>query len=141
MAHRVLLDTSSMMFRAFFSMPGTVTAPDGRQVNALHGYLDMTASLMASRRPDDVFHVYDDDWRPAPRVAVYEGYKANRPPDPEPLPHQFEMLREILDALGIAQAEAPGWAAEDAIEPLTAPPRTTDRIDLATAARDTIARV
>src|SRR2546422_2133139 len=43
MAHRVLLDASSLMYRAFFSMPTTVTASDGRAVNAVHGYLDMTA--------------------------------------------------------------------------------------------------
>jgi 5'-3' exonuclease len=138
MAHRVLLDTSSLMFRAFFSMPSTVKASDGRPINAVHGYLDMTARLVESRRPDEVVHVYDDDWRPAPRVAVYEGYKANRPPDPEGLPEQFVVLREVLDAFGLAQAEAPGWEAEDAIGSISATARRTDRIDIVTGDRDLI---
>ena len=138
MVNRILLDTSSLMYRAFFSMPTTVTAPDGRPINALHGYLDMTARLIESRRPDECVHVYDADWRPAPRVAIYEGYKANRPPDPEGLPEQFDVLRDVLDALGMAQAEAPGWEAEDAIGTLCAAARRSDRIDIVTGDRDLI---
>jgi 5'-3' exonuclease len=137
-AHRILLDSSSLMFRAFFSMPTSVTMEDGTPVNAVHGYLDMTASLIASRHPDACVHVYDDDWRPAPRVAAYDGYKAARPPDPEPLPRQFEILREVLDAFGLPQADAPGWEAEDAIGVLCARGRRTDRFDIITGDRDLI---
>ena len=60
MTHRVLLDTSSLAYRAFFSIPPTVLGRDGRPVNALHGYLDMVATLIRSRHPDDVVHNYDD---------------------------------------------------------------------------------
>jgi 5'-3' exonuclease len=138
MTHRVLLDTSSLMFRAFFSMPATVKAPDGRPINAVHGYLDMSARLVADRHPDEVVHVYDDDWRPAPRVALYEGYKANRPPDPEGLPEQFDVLRDVLDAFGMSQAKAPAWEAEDAIGTLCAAAGPKDRIDIVTGDRDLI---
>ncbi len=51
MTYRLLLDTSSLMYRAFFSMPITVTAPDGVPINAVHGYLDWTANLIATRHP------------------------------------------------------------------------------------------
>jgi 5'-3' exonuclease len=136
--YQVLLDTSSMMFRAFFSMPTSVTGEDGRPVNALHGYLDMVGRLMNDRRPGRVVHVYDHDWRPAARVALYEGYKGNRPPDPEGLPEQFEVLREVLDALGQPQAEAPDWEAEDAIGALCAKLPRRDRADVVTGDRDLI---
>jgi 5'-3' exonuclease len=138
MAQRLLLDTSSLMYRAFFSMPTTVTSPDGIPVNALHGYLDWTGNLIGSRRPDEIVHVYDADWRPAPRVALYQGYKAARPPDPEPLPPQFEILREVLDALGMSQAEAPAWEAEDAIGTICATGTKRDRFDIVTGDRDLI---
>jgi 5'-3' exonuclease len=107
-------------------------------VNALHGYLDMTARLVGAREPEEVIHVYDDDWRPAPRVALYAGYKANRPPDPDGLPEQFELLRKILDAFGMIQAEAPGWEAEDAIGVLCARSSENDRVDIVTGDRDLI---
>jgi 5'-3' exonuclease len=136
--YQVLLDTSSMMYRAFFSMPTSVTDAEGQPVNAVHGYLDMVARLVADRRPDEAVHVYDHDWRPAPRVALYSGYKANRQPDPDALPGQFGVLREVLDALGQPQAEAPGWEAEDAIGAICARLGRRDRVDVVTGDRDLI---
>jgi 5'-3' exonuclease len=138
MTHSLLLDASSLMFRAFFSMPTSVTAEGGIPVNAVHGYLDWTANLIGSRHPDGCIHVYDDDWRPAPRVAAYQGYKAARPPDPEALPRQWEILREVLDAFGQPQADAPGWEAEDAIGSLCARGVKADRFDIVTGDRDLI---
>ena len=136
MTNRLLLDTSSLMYRSYFSHPPSITDAEGRPVNAIHGYLDMTAFLVRSRRPDEVVHVFDHDWRPAPRVALYEGYKAKRLPDPPGLPEQFLMLREVLDALGQPQAEAEGWEAEDAIGALCAAMPKGDRADIVTGDRD-----
>jgi len=137
MAHRIVLDTSSLMYRAFFSLPPTVRDGAGRPVNAVHGYVDMTSYLVAERHPDEVIHCYDANWRPADRVRLYDGYKAKRPPDPEGLPEQFGVLREVLAAAGFAQAEAPGWEGEDAIGALcAASPR--DRFDVVTGDRDLI---
>jgi 5'-3' exonuclease len=137
-SYRIFLDTSSLMYRAFFAMPSTVTDPAGRPVNAVHGYMDMVARLIGSRRPRETVHVYDHDWRPAARVALYAGYKANRAPDPEGLPEQFVLLRDVLDALGQPQAEAPGWEAEDAIGAMCAGLSERDRVDVVTGDRDLI---
>lgn len=138
MAYRLFLDTSSLMYRAFFALPVSITGEDGRPVNALHGYLDMVARLAAERRPDEIVHVYDHDWRPAARVAEYAGYKGNRLPDPEPLPEQFEHLRAVLDAIGQPQAEAEDWEAEDAIGSLVAGLEEPERADVITGDRDLI---
>jgi 5'-3' exonuclease len=138
MANRMLLDTSSLMYRAFFSIPPSVKDDGGNPVNAIHGYLDMVATLIASRRPGGIVHVYDDDWRPAPRVAIYSAYKGNRQPDPEGLPEQFVFLREVLDAMGEAQADAPGWEAEDAIGSICAAAPAGDRFDVVTGDRDLV---
>jgi len=136
--YRLLLDTSSLMFRAFFAMPSSVTDPEGRPVNAVHGYLGWMPHLIATREPDQTVSVFDADWRPAPRVELYAGYKAQRPPDPEGLPEQFEVLREVLDAFGLPAAEAPGWEAEDAIGALCAAGSKGDRFDIVTGDRDLI---
>src|SRR3954447_3931564 len=126
------------MFRAFFSVPATIVGRDRKPVNAVHGYLDMTARLIDRLHPDDCVHVFDNDWRPAPRVAIYEGYKGQRLPDPEGLPEQFDLLREVLDAAGLAHAESPGWEAEDAIGALTARGGPKDRFEIVTGDRDLI---
>jgi 5'-3' exonuclease len=135
---RLLLDTSSLAYRAFFSVPSTVTDERGRPVNAVHGYLDMTARLLEAREPDEIIHTYDDDWKPAPRVAAFAGYKAQRPPDPEGLPEQFGLLRLVLDAIGMTQADAEGWEAEDAIGAMASLAGPSDRIDIVTGDRDLI---
>ena len=138
MTQSLLLDTSSLTYRAFFALPESITDDEGHPVNAVRGYLDMTARLIADRRPDRVVHVFDADWRPAARVAAYPGYKVDRAPDPEGLPGQFPLLREALDVLGQDCVEAPGWEADDALAALCANVRAPDRADIVTGDRDLI---
>jgi 5'-3' exonuclease len=71
-------------------------------------------------------------------VERYPGYKTTRQPDPEALPPQFDLLRELLDAMGQPQAEAPGWEADDAIGALCAMGNPDDRFDIVTGDRDLI---
>ena len=136
MSHRILLDTSSLTYRAFFALPSSIKAPNGMPINAVHGYLDMTAQLVRDLAPDEIVHVFDHDWRPAPRVAAYAGYKSERPPDPEGLPEQFDVLRAVVRALGHTIAEAPGWEADDAIATLCATAAPDDLVEVVTGDRD-----
>lgn len=124
------------MYRAFYALPQSITNGDGQPVNALHGYLDMTTRLLRDYVPDELVHVYDANWRPEPRAAAYGPYKAERPEQPETLDPQFEWLREMLDALGMTQAQAPGWEADDAIGSLCAAGESGDRFDIITGDRD-----
>src|SRR5512132_498234 len=139
MSHRLLLDVSSMMYRAFFALrdPGVFT-PDGRPIAAVHGYLDMVTKLMVDRKPDEIVHVYDHDWRPVARTDIYPAYKGNRLPDPEGLPEQFVLLRRVLDATGMLQAQTEGWEAEDAIGAFCVDAREDDRIEIVSGDRDLI---
>jgi 5'-3' exonuclease len=136
--HRLLLDVSSLGYRAYFGLRDLVRAPDGTSVGAVFGYLDMVTKLVVSRRPDEVVHVYDHDWRPTMRTQLYPGYKSNRPPEPEGLPEQFVLLRRALDLSGMRQAEAPGWEAEDAIGGLCRDAGNDDRFEMVSGDRDLI---
>jgi len=136
MPYRLLLDTSSLMYRAFFALPPSIADQRGQPINAVHGYLDMTTRLLTTYKPHELIHVYDADWRPAGRVDLYPPYKADRPEDPPALPPQFAQLREILTALGLPQAEAPKWEADDAIGSLCAAAQADDHIAIVTGDRD-----
>jgi 5'-3' exonuclease len=83
-----------------------------------------------------VLHCLDHDWRPAERVAAYAGYKSDRLPDPEELPWQFELLREVLGALGATQVWAEGWEADDAIGTLCEQAAAGDCLEIVTGDRD-----
>jgi 5'-3' exonuclease len=134
---RLLLDVSSMFYRAYFAMKNVeIVAPDGRPVGALHGYLDMVTRLLVQRRPHEVVHVYDHDWRPVARTDIYARYKAERPDEPEELTVQFSLLREVLAFTDMPQAQAPDWEAEDAIGGLCARAEPEDRIEIVSGDRD-----
>ena len=138
MKRLLLLDTSSLMYRAFFALPDSITDGDGRPVNAVRGYLDMTARLVTDHGPTQVLHVFDADWRPAERVAAYPAYKADRAPDPDGLSEQFPLVRQVLAALGQECVEAPAWEADDALAVLCAGIDEPDRVDIVTGDRDLI---
>jgi len=74
----MLLDSASLWYRAYYGMPDTLLAPDGTSVNAIRGYVDMTARLMNVYKPDRLVACLDGDWRPSWRVDIFPEYKANR---------------------------------------------------------------
>ncbi len=138
MTHRVLLDVSSLMYRAHFAIGDAIRNAAGRPVGAVGGYLDMVTRLLVSRRPDEIVHAYDHEWRPVARTDLYPGYKSTRPPDPEGLPDQFVMLRQVLDLAGMPQAQTRGWEAEDAIGALCLEAAETDLVEIVSGDRDLI---
>jgi 5'-3' exonuclease len=127
----LLLDGASMWFRSYFGVPSSITAPDGRPVNALRGFLDAVATLITRERPARLVVCRDDDWRPQWRVDLIPSYKAHRveelQPDgpdieevPDDLTPQVDMIMEILDAFGIPTAGAPECEADDVLGTLAA---------------------
>ncbi|MGN6244463.1 MAG: 5'-3' exonuclease [Motilibacteraceae bacterium] len=139
----MLLDTASLYFRAYYGVPDSLTAPDGTPVNAVRGLLDFVARLVTDRRPTRLVACLDEDWRPAFRVAAVPSYKAHRVATvaadgsedvPDTLAPQVPVIMEVLDALGIARAGAPGFEADDVIGTLTA--RADVPVDVVTGDRD-----
>jgi len=123
---RMLLDTAGVYFRAFYSVPDTVTAPDGTPVNAVRGTLDAIARLVAEFRPAEVVACWDEDWRPQWRVDLIPSYKTHRVaeqveagPDvevvPDPLSVQVPIIETALTALGIPVVGAAEHEADDVI--------------------------
>jgi 5'-3' exonuclease len=141
MTVRMYLDASSLVYRAFFSVPKSITNAQGQPVNAVRGFLDMMSLLKTERDPDEVVAVFDNDWRPAFRVAAYEGYKADRPEEPEELTPQFALLPQILDLAGIPRAEGKGFEADDVIATLAWKVEGEDRAAVVTGDRDLLCLV
>ena len=136
----MLLDAASLYFRAFYGVPTTITTPDGRPINAVRGFLDMTARLLTTHRPDRLVACWDDDWRPAFRVEALPSYKAHRvAPEggeevPDELSPQVPILIEVLAAAGLDRVGAPGYEADDVIGTLAT--RARGPVDVVTGDRD-----
>src|SRR4051794_41826947 len=124
----MLLDAASLYFRAFYGVPTSVTAPDGRPINAVRGFLDMTARLVTTHGPHRLVACWDDDWRPAFRVAALPSYKAHRvAPEggeevPDELSPQVPVLIEVLAAAGVAPGGAPRLRGGGGVGTLGPPP-------------------
>jgi len=148
----MLLDTPTLYFRAYFALPESITAPDGRPVNAVRGTLDFISHLVTHHRPDHLIACFDAAWRPAFRVELLPSYKSHRVAQeapagsgqtaveevPDTLSPQVEMLLEVLAAFGIADGWAEGFEADDAIAAYAARHRTADGgpVDVVTGDRD-----
>jgi 5'-3' exonuclease len=48
---RLVVDSPSLFYRAFFALPKSIKGPDGNSVNAVRGYLDMVSRVLVDRRP------------------------------------------------------------------------------------------
>jgi 5'-3' exonuclease len=139
----MLVDAASLYFRAFFGVPESVTAPDGMPVNAVRGFLDMTATLLQRRRPTRYVACLDLDWRPAFRVRLVPSYKAHRMARgggeqiPDALVPQIPVLLDALAAFGLATAGAEGFEADDVITTLAV--RDSEPCEVVTGDRDLMA--
>ncbi|MEE6274514.1 5'-3' exonuclease [Georgenia wangjunii] len=122
----LLLDSASLYFRAFHALPESMTAPDGTPVNAVRGFLDAIARLVTRWSPSRVVACWDEDWRPAFRVAALPSYKEHRVAAdggeevPPALTAQVPVIIEALEAMGIARVGAAGYEADDVIGTLVA---------------------
>jgi 5'-3' exonuclease len=118
----LMVDGSSMIFRAFYGVPQTNRAPDGTLINAVRGFLDRLASLTNERKPRHVVVTTDEDWRPDWRVELIPSYKEHR--TGEPVPHALEpqmpVIMECLAAVGVDAVGLEDYEAEDIIATLVA---------------------
>jgi 5'-3' exonuclease len=116
----MLLDSASLWYRAYYGMPDTLLSPTGMPVNAIRGYLDMTARLISMYSPNRIVACIEGDWRPSWRVDLFPAYKANRLEDdsdveeePETLTPQIPVLLDLLDAFGIPMVGVDDYEADD----------------------------
>ncbi|MDP8100650.1 DNA polymerase I [Phocoenobacter atlanticus] len=109
----VLVDGSSYLYRAFHAFP-PLTNKDGQPTGAMYGVLNMLKSLIAQVEPSHIAVVFDAKGKTF-RDALFEQYKAHRPPMPDDLRSQIEPLHTIIKALGIPLLSIEGVEADDVI--------------------------
>src|SRR5439155_890169 len=99
----LLVDGSSMFFRAFYAIPQTMRGPGGTLVNAVRGTLDTLARYVTDRRPRHIAFTTDEDWRPDWRVELIPAYKQQRTAEPIPpaLIPQVPIILAALEAVGV----------------------------------------
>jgi len=113
-----LIDASAYIFRAYHALPPLTRKSDGLPVGAVQGYCNMLWKLIRDMKGEDgpthLVAVFDHSEKTF-RNALYDQYKAHRPPAPEDLVPQFPLVREATAAFGVHGVELPGYEADDLI--------------------------
>lgn len=110
-----LIDASIYIFRAYFSVPDTLTNEAGHAINALHGFAGTLAGFLEQEKPGHVGVVFDESLTTSFRNDIYPDYKANRETPPEELKAQFGLCRELVRGLGLAEFASDSFEADDLI--------------------------
>ncbi|HYM35936.1 MAG TPA: 5'-3' exonuclease H3TH domain-containing protein [Steroidobacteraceae bacterium] len=110
-----LIDASVFIFRAYYSVPVTLTNSDGEPVNAVHGFGRFIGDLLEKESPKHIAVAFDQSLTTSFRNKLYPPYKANREPAPVELKRQFAWCRDLCRAYGIAEFSSDEYEADDLI--------------------------
>ena len=117
-----LVDALPYVFRAWFSIPSSVRAPDGRPVNAVHGFAAFLLRLIESERVTHLAVAFDRSLTTSFRNDLYPAYKAQRELTDRDLEAQLGACEELAAALGARVFADERFEADDLIATLAADP-------------------
>ena len=133
----LVLDGNSIVNRAFYGIK-LLTTHDGSYTNAIYGFLNILAKLLADETPDEVAIAFDLK-APTFRHKMYDQYKGTRKGMPQELADQLPALKELLAALGFVMVSREGWEADDILGTLAAACTARgDECRIATGDRDSL---
>ena len=110
-----LIDASPYIFRAYFSIPSSVHAPDGSPTNAVYGYTAFLLDLIKKAEPTHIAVAFDGSLTSSFRNEFYPQYKANRELPDSALTAQLEACWQVTEALGMKAYIDDRYEADDII--------------------------
>jgi len=114
----LIIDGHSMAFRAFYALrPDNFVTATGQHTNAVYGFVSMLTRLLETEQPTHVAVAFDVS-RHSFRTEEYPEYKGTRDATPEEFKGQVELIREVLDAMGIVSLSREGFEADDILATL-----------------------
>src|SRR3954468_18254759 len=109
----VLVDGSSYLYRAFHALP-PFTNSRGEPTGAVFGVLNMLAKFLKDYDPERIAVVFDASGKTF-RDELFAEYKAHRPPMPDDLRSQIELLFAAVKGMGLPILRESGVEADDVI--------------------------
>lgn len=109
----LLIDGSSLLFRAFYALP-LLTNAEGVYTNGVYGFLTMLRKVLNDEKPTHVLVAFD---RPDPtfRHEAYKAYKGTREKAPSELTGQFAITKDLLETMGLRHFDMAGYEADDVL--------------------------
>lgn len=132
----VVLDGSSLMYRAFYALP-MLTSESGEYTGAIFGFANMLFKICADLSPDALVIAFDKSKKTF-RGDMYAEYKATREKTPPELSSQIPLLKEFVAALGITLIEKENYEADDIIGTLAKKAPADHEVTIVTGDRDAL---
>lgn len=110
-----LIDASIYIFRAWFSVPDSMTGENGQPVNAVYGFSRFLTEFAERSNATHVGIAFDESLTSSFRNEIYPEYKMNRELPPEELSKQFVLCRRIAEAAGFYCVSHNRYEADDLI--------------------------
>ena len=132
----LIIDASSIFYRAFYAMP-TFTAPTGEPIGAVLGFANIILKTLRDYSPDLVAIALDSA-KITFRNNIFSDYKANRPPMPDILAAQLPIFNDFIKLLGIKTCAAPNFEADDIIGTLATLSSKNFAVNILTGDRDAL---
>ncbi|MDP3800274.1 MAG: DNA polymerase [bacterium] len=109
----VIIDSHALIHRAYHALP-ILTAPDGRQVQAVYGFASVLMRVIKELKPQYIVAAFDMAG-PTFREKEYKEYKAHRPATDDALINQFSLVKELVEAFKIPVLQLQSYEADDII--------------------------
>lgn len=108
-----LIDGTALLYRAFYARTD-LSRSDGFPTNAINTVMRVIMNMLRDEKPRYVAFMMDGKG-PTFRHTMYDLYKAQRPPMPEPLREQIEPVQRGVELLGLKLLISDGVEADDCI--------------------------
>jgi 5'-3' exonuclease len=113
----MLVDGMALLFRGFFatSYRGQfMLNPNGVPTNGIYGFLRYFIHAFQTFKPTHVICCWDMGSKTF-RTKMYDAYKGNRDEPPVELLPQFDLIKDVVEAMGVPNVGLSGYEADDCI--------------------------
>lgn len=107
----MIIDGSSLVYRAFYAMP-PLNTKSGIYTNAVLGFLNMLNKVREEYAPTHICVAFDRSAKTF-RHNEYSEYKGTRDKTPNELSQQFPLIKDILNAMGLKIHDMEEFEADD----------------------------
>ncbi|PIQ88864.1 MAG: DNA polymerase I [Candidatus Omnitrophica bacterium CG11_big_fil_rev_8_21_14_0_20_42_13] len=109
-----LLDANSFCYRAFFAIKADLSTSYGQPTGAIFGFINILNKILKNNNPE-YLSVCFDLGRDTFRRQKFADYKKTRPPMPDELISQIEIIKEVISAYNFHIFQKQGYEADDII--------------------------
>lgn len=134
----MLIDGMALLFRAFYATAVSgqfMINSKGMPTNAVHGFVKHFITAMAHFKPTHAAVCWDMGSKTF-RTEMFGSYKANRPDAPIELIPQFELVKEVVQALDVPNIGLVGYEADDCIGTIAKNVSDVETVSILTGDKD-----